>query len=283
MFRKVLVVLDNARDSDQVRPLLPGSAGSLAIVTSRRQLSSLVVGEGAHTITLDLLTAGESTALLAGRLGADRVAAEPDAVARIVARCARLPLALAIAAVAALPVRAVDALLTELTGAHLVEEHVPGRYGFHDLQRAYASELARSPAGDAERADAADRMFDHYLHTAFAADRLLDPSRDSIELPDRRPGTEPGPLGDAQVWFAREHAVLLALLGAAEQAGRDRHMVHLTWALSTFHNRRDLARNWVATHVAALSATERIGERRVLADVHRELGRAYTWAGTAAR
>jgi DNA-binding SARP family transcriptional activator/tetratricopeptide (TPR) repeat protein len=96
--RKMLVLLDNARDAGQVRPLLPGSAGCLVIVTSRNQLTSLVAVEGAHLVTLDLLSAVDAVDFLARRLGVDRVGAEPDAVADIVALCGGLPLALAIAA-----------------------------------------------------------------------------------------------------------------------------------------------------------------------------------------
>ncbi|WP_210582867.1 BTAD domain-containing putative transcriptional regulator, partial [Streptomyces sp. GESEQ-4] len=94
--QRVLVVLDNARDADQVRPLLPGSPGCLAVVTSRNRLTGLVAAEGAHPLTLDLLSPAEARDLLAHRLGEDRLAAEPDAVQEIITRCARLPLALAI-------------------------------------------------------------------------------------------------------------------------------------------------------------------------------------------
>ena len=68
------------RDADQVRPLLPGSAGCLVVVTSRNQLTGLVAAEGAHPLTLDLLTAAEARPAAGRRLGADRVAAEPAAV-----------------------------------------------------------------------------------------------------------------------------------------------------------------------------------------------------------
>src|SRR5581483_3318635 len=77
--KRVLVVLDNARDAGQVRPLLPGSPGSLAIVTSRNHHGGLVAAEGAHPLTLDLLAVEEARDLLASRLGADRVASEPGA------------------------------------------------------------------------------------------------------------------------------------------------------------------------------------------------------------
>jgi len=96
--KRMLVLLDNARDAGQVRPLLPGTPGCLVVVTSRNQLTSLIAIEGARSITLHLLTTEESTDLLARRIGTGRVTAEPDAVAQVIAYCARLPLALAIVA-----------------------------------------------------------------------------------------------------------------------------------------------------------------------------------------
>jgi hypothetical protein len=95
--RRVLVVLDNAHDTGQVRPLLPGSAGCFVVVTSRSLLTGLVAA-GAHPITPELLTRAEAGQLLRRRLGAERTAAEPDAVDAIVGRCAGLPLALSIVA-----------------------------------------------------------------------------------------------------------------------------------------------------------------------------------------
>src|SRR5262249_6435422 len=96
--KRVLVLLDNARDAGQVRPLLPTTGGCFALVTSRVQLTGLVAVDGVQPLTLDLPDADEAGHLLAARLGAQRVAAEPDAVEAIIARCARLPLALAIVA-----------------------------------------------------------------------------------------------------------------------------------------------------------------------------------------
>ena len=95
--RRVLVVLDNARDTRQVRWLLPGTPTCLVVVTSRGQLSGLVA-DGARPLALDALSADEARALLARRLGIDRVSAEPRSAEQIVARCAGLPLALAIVA-----------------------------------------------------------------------------------------------------------------------------------------------------------------------------------------
>ncbi|MCW6005435.1 tetratricopeptide repeat protein [Micromonospora sp. CPCC 205371] len=96
--RRVLVLLDNAHDAAQVRPLLPGSPGCVVVATSRNRLAGLVVTDGARPVPLDLMPADEARELIARRLSADRVAAEPAALAEIVARCSGLPLALAIAA-----------------------------------------------------------------------------------------------------------------------------------------------------------------------------------------
>ncbi len=96
--RRVLIVLDNARDSAQVRPLIPGGSACLVLVTSRNQLTSLVVAEGAHPVTLDVLSRPEARELLARRLGPARIAAEPGVATELTELCARLPLAVAIAA-----------------------------------------------------------------------------------------------------------------------------------------------------------------------------------------
>jgi tetratricopeptide (TPR) repeat protein len=96
--RAMLVVLDNARDAEQVRPLLPHAAGCLVLVTSRNSLAGLVAAEGAVALPLDPLTLDEAHALLTLRLGPARVEAEPAAVDELVTRCARLPLALTIVA-----------------------------------------------------------------------------------------------------------------------------------------------------------------------------------------
>ena len=96
--RRVLVLLDNARDVEQVRPLLPAGKGCLVLITSRNRFTGLVVREGAFPVTLDVLNDEDAVALLTARLGEDRVQAEPDALADLVAFCAGLPLALAILA-----------------------------------------------------------------------------------------------------------------------------------------------------------------------------------------
>jgi DNA-binding SARP family transcriptional activator/predicted negative regulator of RcsB-dependent stress response len=96
--RRVLILLDNARSAEQVRPLLPGSPGCLVLVTSRDRLSGLVANEGARRLNLDTLSAAEAVALLEHLLGTQRVAAETQAVEDLARLCAYLPLALRIAA-----------------------------------------------------------------------------------------------------------------------------------------------------------------------------------------
>ncbi|MFD4510233.1 BTAD domain-containing putative transcriptional regulator [Streptomyces sp. NPDC058457] len=121
--RRVLVVLDNARDAEQVRPLLPGAPGCLALITSRRSLTGLAATEGAQLLTVGMLAAEEARELLIRRLGAERVTADPDAVREIVGRCAGLPLALAIVAAraAAQPELPLAALAEEL---HLADRRL---------------------------------------------------------------------------------------------------------------------------------------------------------------
>jgi tetratricopeptide (TPR) repeat protein/transcriptional regulator with XRE-family HTH domain len=96
--KQILVVLDNARNAVQVRPLLPGWPTCRAIVTSRNQLTGLTAIDAARPLALDVLSRAEARDLLAHRLGAERVAADPAAVTRLLRSCAGLPLALCIIA-----------------------------------------------------------------------------------------------------------------------------------------------------------------------------------------
>jgi tetratricopeptide (TPR) repeat protein/transcriptional regulator with XRE-family HTH domain len=350
--RRVLVVLDNARDGEQVRPLLPGAPGCVVVVTSRSDLSGLVAGAGAHPLTLDLLTGPESWQLLAARLGQERLAAEPEAVEEVVTSCARLPLALAIvaaraaahpdfplaalaaelrdpgrrldgfadagpgsdlravfswsyralspdaarlfrllgthpgpdisaaaaASLAGLPPAQVRPLLAELTGAHLIAEHLPHRYTFHDLLRAYAAEQAHASDGADDCREAVHRLLDHYVHSAYGADRLLDPMRDPIVLVEPRPGVTSERLtdgGDARAWFSAELAVLLAAIDRAVGTGFHAHAWQLAWSLVSFLDWQGHWRDYVATQRAALAAAERLGDPAAQALSHRQLARAY--------
>ena len=118
--RRILLLLDNARDAEQVRPLLPGTPGCLVLVTSRHQLAGLVAVDGAVPLTLDLLSQDEGHDLLIRRLGRDRIMRERATVDELIELCARLPLAINIvAAQAALyPNRPFAAFVDELRDTH---------------------------------------------------------------------------------------------------------------------------------------------------------------------
>ncbi|MEV0425546.1 NB-ARC domain-containing protein [Micromonospora sp. NPDC050495] len=114
--RRMLLVLDNAHTVEQVRPLLPASSGCLVLVTSRSRMAGLIAADGARSVMLDVLAVDAAGDLLARRLGAHRVAAEPHAVRDVVERCGGLPLALVLVAARALahPGVALDTLAVRL-------------------------------------------------------------------------------------------------------------------------------------------------------------------------
>lgn len=114
--RKMLVLLDKAGSAEQVRPLLPATAGCVAVVTSRDSLAGLVAREGARRIDLDLLPMGQAAKLLEALIGG-RAAALPDGIRELATQCSCLPLALRIAAerVATRPGTDLPRLVAELT------------------------------------------------------------------------------------------------------------------------------------------------------------------------
>ncbi|MDX2605373.1 tetratricopeptide repeat protein [Streptomyces caniscabiei] len=117
--RRMLIVLDNARDAAQIRPLLPGGSACLVVVTSRNHLGPLAITHGSRSLALDTLGDEEAREVLARAVGHDRTAAEPGAVAALLRRCAGLPLALGIVAsrAAARPDFPLTALAEELDDA----------------------------------------------------------------------------------------------------------------------------------------------------------------------
>lgn len=168
-------------------------------------------------------------------------------------------------------------LLAELTGAHLLFEHRPGRYAFHDLLRAYAADLAAETDPDAEREAASLRVLDHYLHSAYGAARLMYRARDPIELVAAQPGVTPEGLdtvAQATEWFVAEHAVLLAAVDRTVAAGLDTHTWQLAWSLTDFLDRNGYSHDWEITARAAVTATERSASTGAQARAHRFLSRA---------
>jgi len=150
--QKILIVLDNARDVDQVRPLLPGSPGCMVVVTSRRPLISLAAKHGARLINVDVLTDGESAELLTARIGAERMAAEPDAAGELVNLCGRLPLALAISAAraAACPQLPLTVFAAELRDARQRLDALDGGDAITSLRTVFSWSFRhlRKPAAD---------------------------------------------------------------------------------------------------------------------------------------
>jgi DNA-binding SARP family transcriptional activator/tetratricopeptide (TPR) repeat protein len=347
--RRVLVVLDNARNAEQVRPLLPGSPGCLALVTSRNALTGLVAA-GAQPISLDLFEPSVARDLLAVRLGADRVATESTAVDGIVDSCARLPLALAVvaaraathpgftltalarelsdargsldefssedpatdpravfswsylqlsedaarlfrllglhpgpdistraaASLAGVPLAKVRPLLAELARAHLIAEHAPGRFTFHDLLRAYAAEEAELIEYAADREAAVRRVLAHYVHSANHADRLLDPWRqEPPSLVDLPPGAVPEQPKNPIDWFDAERRVLLSAL--TQGAGFDAEVWQLTWMMRRYLSRQGHWHDELDALGVALAAARRLGDRAMQAYAQCFTACTYVW------
>jgi tetratricopeptide (TPR) repeat protein len=173
-------------------------------------------------------------------------------------------------------------LLCELTRGCLITEHVPGRYAFHDLLRAYAAAMARDSDSDNERAAAIGRVLDHYLHTASSAAFLLNPSYEQVSVAPLRPGAAQGrPTDDreALAWFQAEHQVLVAAVTLADGSGFDRHAWQLPWAITPFLEIRGRYLEWAAMERMAMAAATRLRDTAALATCSRLLANAWTEAG----
>jgi tetratricopeptide (TPR) repeat protein len=188
----------------------------------------------------------------------------------------------AAAALAGMPIVQGRSLLAELARAHLVAEHAPGRYVLHDLLRAYATELSRGVDAEPDRRGALHRLLDYHLHSAYAADRLLEPNRDPIILAQPVAGVVPEDFADADqaiAWLNAEYPALVAAVDHAAVNGFDAHVWQLAWALAPFLDRRMHWRRWADTHHAALCATQRLADLAGQAYARRGLARAYARLG----
>ncbi|GGK75615.1 AfsR/SARP family transcriptional regulator [Mangrovihabitans endophyticus] len=148
--RRMVILLDNARDESQVRPLLPGPSGCVVVVTSREALTGLVAAEGADTLGLDVLSTDDGAQMLGGRLGPERLIGEWRAASEIIESCAGLPLALAVAAAraAARPQSPLSDLADELGRARNLLDVLAGNDPHTDLRAVLAnSYLALSAPG----------------------------------------------------------------------------------------------------------------------------------------
>jgi tetratricopeptide (TPR) repeat protein len=164
--------------------------------------------------------------------------------------------------------------LGELTRAHLLTQHAPGRYAFHDLLRAYASERVVADEDDDARQAATLRLLDHYLHTGHAASMLLDPTGHPVILAPPEPGTALERLPDgrrALEWFETEHQVLMAAVARAASSGFDTHAWQISWIMAEFLDRLGRWNDAAATQRSALASASRLGDRHAQARTHRSL------------
>jgi DNA-binding SARP family transcriptional activator/tetratricopeptide (TPR) repeat protein len=347
--KRMLLLLDNARSTEQVRPLLPGSPGCMVVITSRTQLTGLVAAEGARPLSLDLLSTAEARELLNHRMGTERVAAEPTAASELVEQSARLPLALSVtcaravtrpgAALADLAAELRDArgrldaletddvttdlravfswsyqrlsaraaqmfrllglhpgpdisaaaaaslagtavptarsALTELTRASLLTEDKSGRFGCHELLRAYAAERAAADETADEREAARCRLLDHYVRTALAGSSRLYPGRTQVQPPPGKPHVTPEVFTSYEAvlaWFAAESRVLHGVHAMAAESGRDDYCWTLAWYWSPLLQRRGQVGEVATLMRRSLESALRLRDPVALAHVHYELG-----------
>jgi len=334
--RRVLILLDNAGEGEQVRPLLPGGPPCVTVVTSRDTLAGLVVREGARRLDLGLLSQAHAAALLRGLIGA-RAAADPGAAATLAGLCARLPLALrlaaelaasrdgvrladlvaelnggprldlldangdprtavrtvfswsyrhldaatarmfrlaglhpgaeldgyAAAALAGTTLKQAAAALDRLARAHLIGTRQPGRYGLHDLLRAYARELASEGGQDEVRA-ALTRLLDYYLCTTAEAVGTLyagerSPGPDSTRAATAIPPVTGRPEA-ARTWLDTQRATLGAVVAHAARHGWPEHAIGLAAALFRYLEGSGHCVEAVAIHGQARHAARFTGD-----------------------
>ncbi|MBO3747555.1 tetratricopeptide repeat protein [Streptosporangiaceae bacterium NEAU-GS5] len=353
--RRMLILLDNAASVEQVRPLLPGSPRSAVLVTSRDSLAGLVAVHGARRLELGLLPLPDALALL-GRLIGPRLDAEPGPAAALAEQCARLPLALRIAAelaaarpttpladlVAELadhqrrlelldaggdPRAAVQAVfswsirhlppaavrtfgllglhpgpdidvfaaaalagdnpartgraLAELARAHLVQPTANGRYGMHDLLRAYAASLASTAERTDDTRAALGRLFDYYLAVAAAATDTLYPAdartRPNVPAP---PGAVPDMTDPAAArdWLGAERPCLVAMAGHTAEHGWYDHAIRLSTTLLR-HLDNGHFTDALIIHGRARDAAAKIGDRAAQGRATLDLGAVHALLG----
>jgi DNA-binding SARP family transcriptional activator/Tfp pilus assembly protein PilF len=337
--RQILVVVDNASDAEQVRPLLPGTLGCAALVTSRDSLAGLVAREGALRLNLDLLPLTDAVGLLRDLIGG-RATADPGAAAALAEQCVRLPLALRVAAELAVTrpgaslaeltreladqqrrldlldaggdprtgVRAVFSwsyrhldeaaarmfrlvglhpgpdldpyaaaalagtavqqarrLLGRLARAHLLQETSPGRYGQHDLLRAYARDLAGAQETETGLRAALTSLFDYYLHGAGTAMDALYAAEQHRRPPVHAVTSPVPPLAStaaARSWLEAESAVLVTSARYTADHGWPAHTTALAATLFRYLDVSGRYPEAMTIHTSALRAARGAGDAR---------------------
>lgn len=346
--RRVLVVLDNALDAGQVRPLLPGARQALVLVTSRRRLTDL---DGAHALSMDVLPAADAVELFTAIVGG-RAAAEPLAVLDVLRLCGFLPLAVRIAAarlhhrprwtveyladrlrdqrrrltelttsergvaaaftlsyqqltpdrqrmfrllglhpghdmspdaaaaLADLPREQAETLLEDLLDAHVLAQHQPGRYTFHDLLREHALTIAAAHESADARHEALGRLCDHYLHTAGIAIDHLYPEgrtrRPRVPAPDT-PVRAPRDEAEALGWLDAERANLMAVGRHTAEHDRRSYTSDLAATLHRYLLGHAHQADALALHELALHSSRRSGDAAAEARTLLDLGEVHYW------
>ena len=354
--RRMLVVLDNASSVEQVRPLLPGAPSCVVLVTSRDSLAGLVARHSARRLDLDLFPLEDAVALLATLIGR-RVQAEPEAAATLASLCARLPLALRVAAelAATCPTISLAQLAGELADeqrrlelldaggdartavrgvffwsyqhlpavarrafrliglhpgpdfdpyalaaladtshdeaehivdllarAHLIQSFRPGRYGMHDLLRAYATYLADAEDSEAQQRAGLTRLFDHYLATAAAAMDTLVPAERHRRPRIPTPATPTPPMPDraaARAWLDTERVTLTAVSAYTAAPGWPGYTTQLSTTLYRYLDAGGHFPDGLTIHTHALHAARHTGEPAAEADALLSLGHIYWQQG----
>ncbi|GAA3755222.1 tetratricopeptide repeat protein [Plantactinospora mayteni] len=301
---RTLVVLDDAADADQVRPLLAQVPGCVTLITSRRRLVPL---PSAVRLPLDVFTPDEAIAYLADAVPGTPVGVDPRAMARIARLCGHLPLALglvaghirgrpgwtltdhadrlterhqdrrldtgvelaldlsyrrlpdshrrtlrlialhpgqdldwyAVAALADVTLPTARAQLDELHRDHVVQSAAQGRYGLHDVLRAYALNQAGDEDPPSVRRAALTRLFDYYLSTAAAAMDVLHPAEAHRRPRVPAPTTPVPALLDADLaraWLDAERDTLVAVAVHTAAQGWPQHSTRLSATLYRYLN-----------------------------------------------
>ena len=341
--RRILVLLDNARDADQARPLLPGTPGCIAVLTSRDALPGLVARDGAQRLDLDLLPLADAVRLLRTLIG-ERVNAEPAAAAALAACCCRLPLALrvaaelaaarpaaslasltgdladqqqrldlldaggdvrtavlavfswsyryleaasarvfrlvgdhpgtdfdayAVAALAGITAPQAGKLLDLLCRASLIQPAGPGRFGMHDLLRAYARKLTATDDSPAERQEAMNRLIDYYLHSVGTAMLTLYPAAQQRWPVSPHPATQRPDLADpaaARAWLDAELPGLVAVARLAASIGLPGPATRLAATLFRYLDTGGHYAEAITIHSQARLAATQAGDRSAEAE-----------------